>query len=120
MPLIIGNRTRYANHVPAVSVASRFFPTPVQKADVDSDGIQYGGLPPWRMNGGSVVLRGRKTPVNLPARDVRTGWIDDVPVRTVTFESSPQYEQTYRLGERIRVHVRFAEAVTVRARRRSG
>ena len=142
VPLIIGGRTRYANYVPALSVASQMvFSYTVQKADVDSDGIQYGGPTPWRMNGGSVVLRGHNTPPNLPAGSYQTGWIvgvlgDDKPanvngggsgtasggetnrparpvVRTVTFENRPRYERTYRLGEQIRVTVWFSVAVTV-------
>ncbi len=142
VPLIIGARTRYANYVPALSVASQpIFSYTVQKADVDSDGIQYGGPTPWRMNGGSVVLRGHNTPPNLPAGSYQTEWIvgvlgRDKPanvngggsgtasggetnrparpvVRTVTFENRPRYERTYRLGEQIRVTVWFSVAVTV-------
>ena len=145
VPLIIGGRTRYANYVPALSVASQpVFSYTVQNTDVDSDGIQYGGPTPWRMNGGSVVLRGHKTPANLPASSYSTGWIvgsggpsSDASanvdgggsgtdpggdgtnrpanplVRTVTFDTSPQYERTYRLDEQIRVAVRFTVPVTV-------
>ena len=150
VPLIIGGRTRYANYVPALSVASQpVFSYTVQNTDVDSDGIQYGGPTPWRMNGGSVVLRGHKTPANLLTGSYSTGWIvvpggegpgDDAPanvdgggtspsgggtnpgggnsepslrVSRVAFTGRPESEETYRLGEQIRVAVTFSQAVTV-------
>ena len=143
--LIIGDRTRYANYVPALSVASQpIFSYTVQKADVDSDGIQYRGPTPWRMNGGSVVLRGHKTPVNLPVSSYTTEWWlytynadanahqgpayvnggggtnrenenpeASLRVSHVAFTGSPASEETYRLGEQIRVAVTFSDAVTV-------
>ena len=76
VPLIIGARTRYANYVPALSVASQpIFSYTVQEADIDDNGIQYGGPTPWRMNGGSVVLRGHKTSAIISASSYKTGWI---------------------------------------------
>ena len=145
VPLIIGARTRYANYVPALSVASQpIFSYTVQKTDFDNNGLQYGGPVPWRMNGGSVVLRGHKTPAILQAlgSDGSTGvylttwWMDGrggrsvnvdgggsgtsgpnlvaAPVvSSVVFTSSPQYENTYRLGEDIRASVQFSGAVAV-------
>ena len=140
--LVIGARTRYADYVPALSNASiLIFSYTVQKADFDSDGIQYGGPTPWRMNGGSVVPRGYETQANLlgisyttvlltigglekPA-NVDGGGSGTSPggsganlvaaplVRTVTFDTSPRYERTYRLDEQIPVAVRFTVPVTV-------
>ena len=56
--LIIGARTRYADYVPALlSASDLIFSYTVLETDFDDDGIQYGGTAPWRMNGGSVVLR---------------------------------------------------------------
>ena len=146
VPLIIGARTRYANYVPALSAASHLiFSYTVQKTDFDDNGIQYGGPTPWRMNGGSVVLRGHKTPATLSSTgNYRTTYVIDrdhpdadehgyrltnvdgggsgtggpdlvaTPVvSSVGFRSSPRYENTYDLGEQIRVDVRFSGPVTV-------
>ena len=144
VPLIIGGTTRYADYVPALSGASVLvFSYTVQKTDYDNDGIQYNGPTPWRMNGGSVVLRGHKTTATILPASYMTDWIyinsDEgyVPakvngggsgtgsggvtpnrpaaplVTSVEFYSSPRYESTYRLDEQIRVHVRFSDPVTV-------
>ena len=59
VPLIVGSRTRYANYIPALSVASQpIFSYTLQEADVGNGCIRYRA--PWRMNGGSIVLRGHK------------------------------------------------------------
>ena len=76
VPLIIGGTTRYADYVPALSGASALvFSYTVQKTDYDNDGIQYNGPTPWRMNGGSVVLRGHKTTATLLPASCTTDWI---------------------------------------------
>ncbi len=76
VPLIIGGTTRYADYVPALSGASALvFSYTVQKTDYDNDGIQYNGPAPWRMNGGSVVLRGHKTAATILPASYTTDWI---------------------------------------------
>ena len=76
VPLIIGGTTRYADYVPTLSGASALvFSYTVQKTDYDNDGIQYNGPTPWRMNGGSVVLRGHKTAATILPASYTTDWI---------------------------------------------
>ena len=125
LPLIVGGRTRYANYVPALSVASQpIFSYTLHEGDVGNPGGCIGYGAPWRMNGGSIVLRGHKTPANLsvgsfpkPCGSTVTDenpepsppvWVDHV-----VFTGTPASEEKYRLGEQIRMAATFSDVVTV-------
>ena len=117
--------TRYADYDAARSrPAALYFSYTVQAEDFDRDGfiIPSG---PISLNGGKIVLRGGTTKADLtqPAggglqhHSSRvyggSGRIPWVRVGFVTDPQNREYLNTYRLGEQIRVGVKFYEAVTV-------
>ena len=125
---------RYADYDAAASGPNGLiFSYTVQASDFDPDGFTVPD-PPIDANGGAIVTRGGTLAADLnspfvgalqvsrclvngdsgPTNPGGGGNLDtSLRVSHVTFTGTPASEETYRLGEQIRVAVTFSEAVTV-------
>ena len=120
--LTIGSETRQA--ALAGSSLDRYFlfSYDVQATDLDNDGISI-AADALSLNGGSIRdAAGNDAELNLGSHAITdssghkvAGASDPVPmVAELRIVSSPSSDDTYVLGERIEVGVRFNEAVTVK------
>ncbi len=121
LSLSIGGNSRQAAYEQAFFQQWLYFRYVVQPADRDGDGV---GIPAGSLDlaGGSIALAGVPATAAAPAHaalaggaghKVDGGRIAPPAIRDVTPVGFPASGNTYRLGESIRVRVRFSAAVEV-------